>query len=128
MDTQTQKFYSNNHKSILSKYRTAGTGIAKYFDLAFLSGSSVLDIGFGSGRDLKDLIAGGFKAEGVDSCSEFIDSAVDYYPALKGLVSKESLPGLKTIDDDSFDGILCSAVLMHLPEENLGSDRTNILI
>lgn len=40
----------------------------------------------------------------------------DDYPHLQDLISQDALPELKTIGDDAFDGILCSAVLMHLPE------------
>ncbi len=119
MDTQTQKFYSDNHKTLHAKYNCAGEGVCKYFEQAFLSGCSVLDIGCGSGRDLNTLISKGYEAVGVDCCDEFITSVSDYYPALKGRASKDALPGLKTISDDAFDGVLCSAVLMHLPEELL---------
>ena len=65
------------------------------------------------------MIERGYDAAGVDSCDEFVASVSDDYPHLKNLVSQDALPELKTIDDDAFDGILCSAVLMHLPEELL---------
>lgn len=38
---------------------------------------------------------------------------------MHGRVNIDSLPELKTISDNSYDGVLCSAVLMHLPKEQL---------
>lgn len=41
------------------------------------------------------------------------------HPELQGRISQDGLPALSTIGDQTFDGILCSAVLMHIPEEEL---------
>jgi 2-polyprenyl-3-methyl-5-hydroxy-6-metoxy-1,4-benzoquinol methylase len=40
-------------------------------------------------------------------------------PRLRNRVSCDSLPNLSSLHNKSVDGILCSAVLMHLPKEEL---------
>ncbi|MGD9210221.1 MAG: class I SAM-dependent methyltransferase [Desulfobacteraceae bacterium] len=119
MDTQTADFYHQHANDIASVYQTALGGIQRHFAQSFPPGCFVLDIGFGSGRDLKALLDAGYDAHGVEPCEKFIALAVEYFPALKGLVKKDALPDLKRIPKESYDGILCSAVLMHLPKELL---------
>jgi hypothetical protein len=41
------------------------------------------------------------------------------YPTLSARLTCDTLPNLSSIDDTSYDGILCWAVFMHLPEEVL---------
>lgn len=119
MDNQTIQFYHQNAHAIAATHRRAADGIERRFAQAFAPGGSVLDIGFGSGRDLKALIDAGYDGYGIEPCNQFIDSAIEYFPDLHGRVKKDALPALETIDENSYDGILCSAVLMHLPEELL---------
>lgn len=119
MDIQTSQFYTENAELISSKYRSAGAGISLYFDQAFTPGCLVLDIGCGSGRDLNALINAKYDAYGVDSCKAFVKSMPVYYSETQGRVAHDSLPDLMTVKDKLFDGVLCSAVLMHLPEELL---------
>lgn len=54
MDSRTAEYYSGDVKDTTELYNSAKTGGAgKYFASSFPSGSSVLDIGCGSGRDNK---------------------------------------------------------------------------
>jgi len=119
MDIQTQQFYADNsarYAESLTK-NSLSDGIDQYFSTAFIAKSKVLDIGCGTGRDLRILQEMGLDAFGVDPCEEFVflinknlrDSAA----------YADNLPSLAKIADKSYDGILCSAVLMHLPEEEL---------
>lgn len=119
MDENTVKYYSANAESISERYDKASGGVDKYFSTAFISGSRVIDIGCGNGRDLKLLLSGGFDAIGIDACAEFIHLFNRSNAEYQGRMSVESLPELKSVEDKCFDGVLCSAVLMHLPEEQL---------
>ena len=119
LDTQTQAYYSSNAALLAEQYRSAAGGIDTWFDVAFPKGSRILDVGCAAGRDVSLLLEGGREAFGVDPCAELIDEGLRFAPSLEGRLSVDALPALSTIPDSSFDGILCSAVLMHLPEETL---------
>jgi SAM-dependent methyltransferase/phage repressor protein C with HTH and peptisase S24 domain len=93
-----------------------------YFDVAFSGCRDVLDIGCGSGRDLVRLLQRGHAATGCDNCQAMLEAAAQACRAAgfaeTRLVS-DGLPELASFEDTSFDGLLCSAVLMHLPDEYL---------
>lgn len=119
LDPQTQAFYSSNASLLAEQYCSAVGGIETWFDTAFPKGSRILDVGCAAGRDVSLLLKGGWDAFGADPCPELIDEGLRFDPALEGRLFTDALPALTAIPDNSFDGILCSAVLMHLPEEIL---------
>jgi len=119
VDEQTIQAYSNNHAEFIAKYDSACGGIADYFATSFPSGAKVLDIGCGSGRDLRILHEMGYTADGIDPCPEFVESISNRMCQYGATVEVASLPSLKSVEDGSYDAVLCSAVLMHLPEEQL---------
>ena len=119
MDKQTIKFYEKEALNLAVVYDSCNGGIADYFNTAFTAEMHILEVGCGTGRDLARLVELGFDAEGVEPCKTFRQHAVKKYPSLKGRISNDHLPELFTIDSDSFNAVLCSAVLMHLPEEQV---------
>ncbi|MGC9372785.1 MAG: N-formylglutamate amidohydrolase [Thermovirgaceae bacterium] len=118
-DYETQQYYRNNARTLAQRYTRARGGIELWFAAAFPKGSKILDIGAAAGRDVLFLLEAGYDACGVDPCRELADEGLRTNPVLKDRLACDSLPGLETIGDHSFDGVLCSAVLMHLPEETL---------
>ena len=77
-------------------------------------GSLCLDIGCGNGRDCKTLIDNGVRAIGLDSSEKIIQIASKN-------VNTEFVAGDATnlqFKDESFDNILCIAMLHHLGSEN----------
>ncbi len=119
MDDKTLSAYDAQAKEFAERYENCSGGISEWFDVAFPKHCRVLDVGAGSGRDLARLLAGGWEAFGVEPSPSLIEEALRCHPELQGQLSQDGLPNLPTIDDQSFDGILCSAVLMHIPEEEL---------
>lgn len=117
MDLTTAQFYASNAPALADRYNAAGSTAARYFSQSFLPGSRVLDVGCGTGRELAALLAAGYDASGMDACPEMLAAAEQGYPALRGRVRRAALPELEGIPDASQDGLLCWAVLMHLPEE-----------
>ena len=80
MDSLTQKFYSANSAVLAERYDSCSGGISDHraegrasFAAAFPSGFRILDVGCGSGRDLRMLHDMGFQADGVDPCEEFVN-------------------------------------------------------
>jgi len=119
LDSQTQNYYLHNAKSLAEQYQSASDGVDRWFETSFPKGSKILDIGCAAGRDVSLLLKGGWDAWGVDPCNGLINEGLSINKKLNGRLSVDMLPALSSISSRSFDGVLCSAVLMHIPEEHL---------
>jgi SAM-dependent methyltransferase/phage repressor protein C with HTH and peptisase S24 domain len=119
MDPRTIQSYNDQARVLAASYAAASGAPARHFPVAFTAGSRILDVGCGSGRDLDALTRAGYLARGVDGSPAMLAEARDRYPALAAALVQDTLPNLATIPDASQDGLLCWAVLMHLPEELL---------
>ncbi len=126
MDGKTLQFYSEHAPSLAARYAGAESTAARHFQAVFGTASRILDVGCGSGRDLHALVEAGFDAEGVDACEALLTEVKRRYPALSDRIRRDSLPALGTVPDASFDGILCWAVLMHVPAERLCDTLMNL--
>ena len=93
LDKETIDYYKNNANEIFQRYENAAEGIDQFFRVVFPPKSKVLDIGAGSGRDMKKLIAQGHEVIGVEPCQELIDLALKH-PELSGKLFQGSLPDL----------------------------------
>ncbi|XPG03604.1 class I SAM-dependent methyltransferase [Pseudomonas aeruginosa] len=119
MDASTARFYEDNAQDIATRYESVGSPVAKYFPLAFVPGARLLDIGAGSGRDLAHLLKSGYEAYGVEPTDGLRAAAKVAHPELENRLASAALPELGMPFDGKFDGILCSAVLMHVPDHQL---------
>ena len=93
--------------------------LSAHFADSFSKGGKILDIGCGSGRDLAVLYKLGFDCYGVDPVIEFVEIAQQIHPELKNRIALGKLPELQVPFNGNFDGVLCSAVLMHIDIEQL---------
>ena len=123
MDAQTSAFYSEGAKRLASEYAGVQPELEARLLRAFEKDRKILDVGCGSGRDLCSLLRKGKDAYGVDASKEML-AAANLALSARGLsgqgrLFESALPDLKMFGEDEFDGVLCSAVLMHVPEEEL---------
>lgn len=119
MDASTALYYERHAAELATRYNAVPSPASSYFTVAFPQGSRVLDVGAGSGRDLNALLLAGYDAYGVEPSQPMRDAALSTFPALVGRLSAGQLPELGNPAGTPFDGVLCSAVLMHVPEGDL---------
>ena len=123
MDSPTLQFYEQNAGSLRIRYGEAEEGMAHGWKEFFSPGEKILDVGCGTGRDCAILLDRGVAAYGVDPSPAMLSEADRTLLAAghstEGRLFKGTLPRLDVFEDASFDGILCNAVLMHLPEEQI---------
>jgi len=123
MDAKTASFYAKNAARLAVDHSLVDPAYFDLLDQAFARAESVLDVGCGTGRDTLHLLSRGKNAVGIDASPEMLEEARALLRR-RGYSQSErlhegSLPRLEPVADASFDGVLCSGVLMHLPEENI---------
>ena len=120
MDARTLDYYERNAREVAARYDAAGEGIAAHFPFVFKPGQRVLEIGAGSGRDAVRLLALGVDVQAVEPSAALRASALAAHPELAGKLFGGSLPhGLPPELCDKYDGILFSAVIMHIRDAEL---------
>jgi SAM-dependent methyltransferase len=123
MDSETSVYYSQNASKLAEQYATVVHTLEDCLTSVFARSHKVLDVGCGTGRDLSFLLGNGKDAYGVDPSREMLVVALQTIEARgfssEGRLFVGSLPDLSQFAESEFDGVLCSAVLMHLPEDEL---------
>jgi SAM-dependent methyltransferase len=119
MDSATLRYYSNHAQAVAQRYEDVPSPLASRFASVFSPAGRILDIGCGSGRDMAELQRQGFDAYGVDATPEFVNLAQKTHPTLAGRIQEGALPDLGLPFNGEFDGVLCSAVLMHIDTADL---------
>ena len=126
MDLSTLKYYSDNAAQVAERYESVVSDLSAHFADSFSKGGKILDIGCGSGRDLAVLHKLGFDCYGVDPVLKFVEIAQRLHPELENRIALGKLPDLQVPFNGNFDGVLCSAVLMHIEIEQLPATATAI--
>ena len=123
MDSETSVYYSQNASRLAEQYATVVHTLEDCLTSVFARSHKILDVGCGTGRDLSFLLGNGKDAYGVDPSREMLVAAHQTLGARgvssEGRLFLGSLPDLSQFAESEFDGVLCSAVMMHLPEEEL---------
>lgn len=119
MDSTTAAYYQAHATDLAVRYESAESPVARFFASAFPQGSRVLDVGAGSGRDIAALLASGYDACGAEPSQALRQEALRHHPELQNRLAETSLPNLGQPFGGAFDGVLCSAVLMHVSEADL---------
>lgn len=113
-------YYDNTSDTLISSYEAADMSKLHSLLLSNLSPKSkVLDIGFGSGRDLAFLHNNGFNIWGIDPSQKFVDHVKERFSGISDHFFKASLPHLDIpkVLLHSFDSVTLIAVWMHLPKK-----------
>ena len=126
MDHRTAAFYEANAAEVAQRYEAVANPIENLFPTAFVQGARVLDIGCGSGRDASRLLAKGYDAYGVEPSAGLRAAAITKHSDLAGRIVDGTLPDIGLPFGGGFDGILCCAVLMHVPDSQLFDAALNI--
>jgi 2-polyprenyl-3-methyl-5-hydroxy-6-metoxy-1,4-benzoquinol methylase len=119
MDERTQDYYSKNYKEIAARYKSAEPNMKKILGRAFFEGMRILDVGAGSGRDMHILLEMGCDVYGIEPCDELRETSVILHPHLENRICAGQLPRLGKPFGGQFDGVLCSAVIMHLTKAEM---------
>lgn len=119
MDPKTLAYYTENATEIARRYESVDSPVERYFALAFTPAARVLDVGCGSGRDAARLLGSGYDAYGIEPVEALRHAAMAAHPELVGRIGEGGLPRTGNAFGGKFDGIVCSAVLMHVPDTEL---------
>jgi len=126
MDRRTISIYDELAEEIASVH--AQLTPHRLYELAekyFRPSGKILDLGCGIGRDSAWLKKNNFHAIGVDASKGMLEQGRKLYPHIDFVC--DQLPDLETFSDNQFDGVFCSAVVMHLPQEQIARAMLNIM-
>lgn len=119
--TIATKFYNDNADQLFPRYRALNSAdvFQDAIDHIPSKPGLVLDIGSGSGRDTKWLAEMGHTVVSVEPSEALQAQAIESGMPANAVYFNSSLPELKGIDQftGGFDFILCSAVWMHLDQD-----------
>ncbi len=125
----TIKYYNQTAQELIPIYDTAEMSTFYHILLEnLIPKSKILDIGFGSGRDLSFLKDKGFEIWGADPSHQFVDHAKKRFSDISNHFFNASLPILNLPDElqHSFDTIILIAVWMHLPKSTYKSSISSL--
>jgi SAM-dependent methyltransferase len=123
-DALTATFYARYAQQIHRGVEALRSSMAPHFPAVFAPAGRVLDVGAGTGRDVLALLEMGYDAYGLEPVREMREAIVRRHARLQGRLQEGSLPELGTpfgFGQESWDGVLCSAVLMHIPPQHMQS-------
>ena len=111
----TLNYYNKNANSLVERYEKANLKKLQEYILKFINKNDyILELGFGSGREINFLLKNGLKnIYGIDGSENFINKAKERFKSDNFYLSV--LPDIKIPKNLKFDFIYSIAVWMHLP-------------
>ncbi|QSZ43123.1 methyltransferase domain-containing protein [Sulfurimonas aquatica] len=113
----TIDYYNTNATQLIDRYDNANMSSLHQLLLKHIpKNSSILDIGFGSGRDLQFLHDNGYDIWGIDPSAKFVENAKKRFPSQQNQFLEESVPfDRKDIGfPKDLDVVITIAIWMHL--------------
>ncbi len=115
MNEDTKEYYNENAKEFIESTFECNMKLQYEFFLRHINNNAkILDVGFGSARDLLYFKSHGYDVYGIDVVYEFVKNAKD-----KGLNNVYQMGVLDISYENFFDGIWCCASLLHLKSMEL---------
>lgn len=116
----TISYYNDNAKNWINRFGpdksiSFWTEELKIFQ-SYVHNKNIFEIGFGCGKEAAFFIHNGYTYTGIDAAGALVD------------IMEKKLPNAQFIENsaydfdlpaNSFDGFWCSAVLLHIPKENI---------
>ena len=116
----TVDFYDSNASQLIDRYNSADmSALHKLLSAYIPYKGSILDIGFGSGRDLQFLYDNNYDIWGIDASAEFVKNVQQRFPDIKEHFMKASIP-FDTAEmklNKKFDAVIAIAMWMHLKRD-----------
>lgn len=126
VDHQTITAYNEAAAEVAALHTTlVPERVYRLVDQFFIKGASCADVGCGIGRDTDWLSQQGYKVTGIDAAEGMLSQAQRRYPSYRFI--NDSLPLLASFPDESFNNVLCSAVIMHLAAQQIESAVFHLL-
>lgn len=119
MDRRTIDWYEANSAERATIWESVASPLASVLPLLYSNTDTVLDVGCGSGRDLALLMRLGVDAEGIDPVAALAAETVRRHPELDGRIAVADVAGWSQSHAARYDGVILSAVLMHVPDSEL---------
>ncbi len=118
---RTLDYYDDHAAAATTSYeRVDFSRLVDRFAALLQPGARVLDLGCGSGRDAARLRARGYDVVAADGSKAMLARATAIHPELTGHTFHVVLPETLPFDSDAFNGAMSWAVIMHVPESELG--------
>ncbi len=118
MDQQTRRYYETRAGETAERFERTDRRLINNLDESFTPGMRVLDVGSGSGRDCAYLLSKGVDAYGIEPATALYQEELRRHPELDGRIQNADLLSFAAGNAEPYDGILLSAVLMHIPDES----------
>jgi SAM-dependent methyltransferase len=121
VDFSTIEYYNKNYESIIALYQSNPDRplFLDHFNFSEDKSEKILDVGFGSGRDFLYLAKEGYTVYGLDGSEKFVEHFKSQNPQYAENVVQCMLPSRENPFPVKFDLLICSAVLMHLHDDDL---------
>ncbi|MDY7030271.1 MAG: class I SAM-dependent methyltransferase [Spirochaetota bacterium] len=120
MGNRTIEYYEANAEELASRYESADVSELHSRLLAtFRPGSSLLEVGCGTGREAAFLIETGCDVDCIEASRSMISLALEYHPELQGRLINGEVPGCLESISKKYDGIYSIATLMHLEIDDI---------
>lgn len=125
MDFQTVSAYDNTAAQVAELHATlVPIRIYQLVKQFFARDGSCVDVGCGIGRDSAWLAEQEYAVIGMDPSDGMLKQARNRYPHITFI--KGGLPLMEEVADSTFTNVLCSAVIMHLAENQIASAVANL--
>lgn len=119
-ELRTLEAYGRHAHELAGMYEASAREVMQaHMGVHFARGWKVLECGCGSGADAASLLAQGVDIYPTDGCPSMLVEAGRYHPERALRLTPLQLPCILPYKDAFFDGIVATAVLMHLSRESL---------